>query len=112
VSVRDRRYADQRQRACLGRNDRKADDDPIDVLRTDKIVLDGPLRLSKKHAKNSDAHEVGGQDNVVYPGKSHISVSADTDVLQRVFSNRKRARIYKNVIKIVTFQTVAATRRI
>src|SRR5436189_4824887 len=65
IRIRDRRHTDQSQRARLRRHDRQADDDPMDILRPDKIILDGLLRLPKKHAKDRDAHEIGKKDYVV-----------------------------------------------
>ena len=72
ICVRDRRYADQCQRACFGRDDREADDDPVDIPCTDEIVLDRLLRFAKENAKDRYADEIGGENDIIYPGKSHV----------------------------------------
>ena len=91
---RDRRHADERQRARLGRDDREADHPPADVARADEVVGDRVLRAAEARAERRDAGEVEKEHAVVEERKSH-GVESDAprvpgDCVKKSVDNARR----------------------
>lgn len=67
---------DERDRASLGRNDGKTDDDPRSILIAEEIIFDGALRTPEERAEDRDAHEIEQQDAVIYRRESHYGCAS------------------------------------
>src|SRR5215471_3043977 len=52
------RNTDERQRARLGRDNRKADDDPRRLPAAEEIVFDSLLRAAEESSEDSNADEI------------------------------------------------------
>src|SRR5207245_3259726 len=63
--IRERRHANQRQRARFGGDDGEADDAPGGLTIAEKIVLDRRMRSAEAAAKGSDPDKVEREDCVI-----------------------------------------------